>query len=285
MAHRITTALMFPGQGSQVPGMRDSVAEHCPELLEIAFSTLGECPFEQIDEGTRYAQPAVYCAALAGWIAAGRPEFDYVAGHSLGELAALVAAGCMTADDGLRLALIRGRAMQQAAERGPKGGMMALLGDDAAARTVARLSGLPITNDNAPGQIVVSGPDWRLVAAAARAKAERLRAVRLRIQGAFHTPAMRGALPDFRAALAGIDFQAPLVPVFSSTSASPFDDVRSRLASGLTDPVRWRGTLSALHGLGVRRYLEAGPGRVLSGLVRRTVPDAEVGVLKPRTVR
>ena len=161
--------------------------------------------------------------------------------------------------------------------------MMALLGDDAAARTVARLSGLPITNDNAPGQIVVSGPDWRLVAAAARAKAERLRAVRLRIQGAFHTPAMRGALPDFRAALARVDFQAPLVPVFSSTSASPFDDVRSRLASGLTDPVRWRGTLGALHGLGVRRYLEAGPGRVLSGLVRRTVPDAEVGVLKPQT--
>ena len=77
MAHRITTALMFPGQGSQVPGMRDSVAEHCPELLEIAFSSLGECPFEQIDKGTRYAQPAVYCAALAGWIAAGRPEFDY----------------------------------------------------------------------------------------------------------------------------------------------------------------------------------------------------------------
>ncbi len=261
--------------------MRDSVEKHCPELLELAFSSLGECPFEQIDEGTRYAQPAVYCAALAGWVGAGRPQFDYAAGHSLGELAALVAAGCMTADDGLRLALIRGRLMQEAAERGPRGGMMALLGDDNAARTVARLSGLPVTNDNAPGQIVVAGPDWRLVAAAARAKAEKLRAVRLRIQGAFHTPAMRSALPDFRAALAKIDFEPPRVPVFSSTTARPFDDVRSRLASGLTDPVRWRGTLTSLHRLGVRRYLEAGPGRVLSGLVRRTVPDAEVRVLEP----
>lgn len=267
---------MFPGQGSQVAGMRDAVAEHCPELLDNAFSSLGDCPFEHIDEGTRFAQPAVYCAAIAGWVGAGRPQFDYVAGHSLGELAALVAAGCMSADDGLGLAVIRGRLMQQAAERGPKGGMMALVGDDRAARTIARLSGLPITNDNAPGQIVVSGPDWRLGAAAARAKTAQLRAIRLRIQGAFHTQAMRSALPDFRAALANVDFSPPLMPVFSSITASPFDDVRSRLASALTHPVRWRGTLASLDQVGVRRYIEAGPGRVLSGLVKRTIPHAEV---------
>jgi [acyl-carrier-protein] S-malonyltransferase len=275
------TALMFPGQGSQVPGMRESVEQHCPDLLDLLYSSLGECPFERIDEGTRFAQPAVYCAALAGWIGAGRPDFDYAAGHSLGEVAALVAAGCLSPEDGLKIAVLRGRLMQQAAERGPKGGMMALLGDDRAARTVARLSGLPVSNDNAPGQIVVSGPDWRLVSAAARAKAERLRAIRLRIQGAFHTPAMLPALPDFSAALATIEFQLPRVPVFSSTTASPFEDVRGGLAAGLTDPVQWRGTLTSLHGLGVKRYLEAGPGRVLSGLVRRTIPGADVRVLKP----
>ncbi|MGI9557964.1 MAG: ACP S-malonyltransferase [Solirubrobacterales bacterium] len=267
---------MFPGQGSQVPGMRDWVAEHCPELLERAYDTLGLCPFDQIDEGTRYAQPAMYCAAVAHWVGAGSPRYDYVAGHSLGEIAALVAAGCMSADDGLQLALVRGQVMQRAAEQGPKGGMMALVGDDSAARNVARLSGLPVSNDNAPGQIVVSGPDWRLVAAAARAKAQSLQAVRLRIQGAFHTRAMRPALPDFRAALAKIDFQAPSMPVFSSTTAKPFDDVRSRLAAALTHPVHWRGTLASLDQAGVARYIEAGPGRVLSGLVKRTIPNAEV---------
>jgi [acyl-carrier-protein] S-malonyltransferase len=269
------TALLFPGQGSQTRDMRGVVEATRPDLLELAIAEVGADPFAHVDDGTGFVQPALYCASIARWTEAGRPGADFVAGHSLGELAALVAAGSLDAEDGLRLAARRGRLMQEASEGSPPGGMLALLGDDAAAREVAARHSLTVANDNAPGQLVLSGPGDALSDATADGKARGLKAVRLSVRGAFHTPAMASAVPELEAALAEIEVRPPLVPAISCITARPFDDVRRRLAEALVRPVRWRQTLLALHGSGVRRYLEVGPGKVLKGLVRRTLPDAK----------
>jgi [acyl-carrier-protein] S-malonyltransferase len=275
----VRTVLLFPGQGSQTPGMRELVESASPRLLERAIEEVGEDPFERVDDGTRFAQPALFCASVALWVEAGRPDAEFVAGHSLGELAALVAAGSLSDEDGLALAARRGRLMQQAAEDAPGGGMLALLGDDELAREVAEDHSLTVANDNAPGQTVVSGADEDLDAAKADAKARGLKAVRLAVQGAFHTPAMAPVVPELESALAEVDVRPPRVTVLSSITAQPFDDIRARLAEALVRPVRWRQTLWALHELGVRRYLEVGPGKVLKGLVRRTLPDVEATTL------
>src|SRR5947209_19001826 len=127
------TALLFPGQGSQTPQMRETVARERPELLEAVAEAVGEDPFPRVDDGTRFAQPAIFCASLAGWRALGEPAAELSAGHSLGELAALVAAGALGALDALRLVALRGVLMQRAGEQGAEGGMVALLGAGAAA--------------------------------------------------------------------------------------------------------------------------------------------------------
>jgi [acyl-carrier-protein] S-malonyltransferase len=269
------TALLFPGQGSQTRDMRDAVSEHRPDLLAQAVEEVGTDPFPLVDEGTRYAQPALFCASLAVWERAGRPDADVLGGHSLGELAALVAAGSIGAEDGLRVAVRRGELMQAAAEREPGGGMLALLGDDLTSRRIAEERGLTVANDNAPGQIVVSGPGARLDDAAAAAREHGLKAMRLPIQGAFHSPAMASVAPEFRAALEEVRIAPPEAPVFSSTTAQPFEDVRATLAEALTHPVRWRETLIAIRGLGVTRFVETGPGKVLTNIVRRTLEGVE----------
>ena len=133
-----TAVLLFPGQGSQTREMGELVSEQRPDLLAIAIEEVGEDPFPLVNEGTCYAQPAMFCASLACWERAGRPLTGVIAGHSLGELAALVAAGRLGAEDGLRIAVRRGRLMHEAAQREPGGGMLALLGDDDAASRVDR---------------------------------------------------------------------------------------------------------------------------------------------------
>jgi [acyl-carrier-protein] S-malonyltransferase len=273
------TALLFPGQGSQTRGMRAVVSGHRPDLLALAIDEVGTDPFPLVEEGTRYAQPAMFCASIACWERAGRPSADVMGGHSLGELAALVAAGSIGAEDGLRLAVRRGELMQAAAEREPGGGMLALLGDDAAARRIAEERGLTIANDNAPGQIVVSGPGSDLDDASTAARDRGLKAMRLPIQGAFHSPAMGSAAPEFRSILDRVTFTTPEAPVFSSTTARPFAEARATLAEALTHPVRWRETLIAIRGLGVTRFIEAGPGKVLTNIVRRTLEGVEARTL------
>ena len=273
------TALLFPGQGSQTAYMRDVVREAFPELLGLAVEAVGEDPFERVADGTRFAQPALYCASVSLWIRAGSPEPDVVAGHSLGEVGALVAGGGISIEDGLWLAARRGRVMEDVAASQPSGGMLALLGDEDAARRIAAAHDLTVANDNAPGQLVVSGPAEELERAVEDAKAERLKAMPLAVRGAFHTEAMAPALPEFRKALETIDVRAPKVPVYSSVTGRPFEDVRSELAAALVQPVRWRETLLALRDRGVERFVEVGPGKVLKGLVRRTLPDAEASVL------
>ncbi len=274
------TAILFPGQGSQTPGMRDEVAARRPDLLALVVELVGADPFEHVDLGTRFAQPAIYCASVVSWeqLQEAGVRGALHAGHSLGEVAALVAAGSLTAEDGLRLVAERGRLMQESGERAGDGGMLALLGAGAAeqAAAVAASSGLTVANDNAPNQVVLSGATAAFEAASERARALGLRAVKLPVTGAFHSPTMAGAAPAFERALAALDVRPPAVEVLSSVTTGPFDDVRARLLDALTHPVRWRETLLALHARGVRRFVEVGPGRVLGGLVKRTLSDVEI---------
>jgi len=259
--------------------MRDLVAAHRPDLLELAIEVVGDDPFARVDDGTRFAQPAIYCASVVAWerLSAGGLQADALAGHSLGELAALAAGGVLSAEDGLRLVATRGRLMQESGERKGDGSMLALLGSGAAERApeVAAAHGLTVANDNAPNQVVLSGSRAAFEAAAATAKGLGLRAVPLPVTGAFHSPFMDEAVPEFRAALDAVAFAPPRIPVVSSITTAPFADVAQSLADALSKPVRWRETLLALHADGVERFVETGPGKVLTGLVRRTVKDVE----------
>jgi malonyl CoA-acyl carrier protein transacylase len=272
------TAILFPGQGSQTPEMRDLVASVRPDLLERVTAAVGEDPFARAEEGTDFAQPAIFCASLAGWEALGRPLGDAMAGHSLGELGALVAAGVLSEADGLELVVLRGRLMQESGRRAGNGGMLALIGAGAAdhAGELAEAHGLAVANDNAPQQVVLSGARAALPDAAAAAKALGLRARELPVSGAFHSPMMAGAVPEFAAALERVEVRGGEVQVFSAVTAEPFSDVRVQLAQALTMPVRWRETLLALHADGVERFVEVGPGRVLTGLAKRTLTDVEL---------
>jgi malonyl CoA-acyl carrier protein transacylase len=232
---------------------------------------VGEDPFARVDDGTKFAQPAIFCASLAGWHQLGRPLGDYMAGHSLGELAALVAAEALSERDGLELVALRGRLMAQAGA----GGMLALLGAGAAdqAHELAEAHGLAVANDNSPQQVVLSGARDALPAAAEDAESRGIRAMQLPVTGAFHSPLMEPAIAPFAAALERVDVRPPRVSVLSAVTAEPFDDVRRRLAEALIAPVRWRETVLALHAAGAEEYIETGPGRVLSGLVKRTLRE------------
>jgi malonyl CoA-acyl carrier protein transacylase len=275
-------AILFPGQGSHADGMRELVERHEPELAALALAEVGEDPFAKAGAATRFAQPAILCASLAAWSGAGRPGGAYFAGHSLGELTALAAAGAIDAFDAVRLAATRGRLMDEAARRAP-GGMVALMGDREAAVEAAAAAGMVVANDNGPTQIVLSGPVARLVEAEAEAKARGLRAMRLPVAGAFHAPAMESAVPPFREALAAVSVVAPTVPVVACSSARPFGDpaeIRDQLAAALVRPVRWRETMNYLHAAGVRCFYETGPGKALSGMARRALRGVEASVLE-----
>jgi [acyl-carrier-protein] S-malonyltransferase len=278
------SALLFPGQGSQNEEMRELVAEMRPDLLRLVTEELGTDPFPRVNQGTLYAQPALFCASVAGWELLGRPRSEVIAGHSLGELAALVAAGSLGAEDGVRLAVSRGRLMSQAAALDPGGGMIALLGDEEESRRIAASCGLCVANHNAPGQLVLSGPGWKLDAARSLAREARLKSARLQVEGAFHSPAMQCIVSDYGTVLDEVPFQAPAVCVFSSTAARPFDDIRARLADALIMPVRWHETLDALYRDGVRVFREVGPGKVLTNLVRRSLVGVEATSLEEMAV-
>lgn len=272
------TAYLFPGQGSHTADMRDDVARLRPDLLDAATSAVGEDPFARVDEDTRFAQPALLASSLARWSAAGAPVSAgcVLLGHSLGELGALAAAGALSDVDAVALAAARGRLMSDAAARSA-GGMVALLGatPDDAVRLAAEY-GLTVANDNAPGQLVLAGPVERLDAGVAAAKASGLKAMRLAVAGAFHSPAMESALDGWNAALATVHFARPRATVFSCLTGRPLRDPAAALAAALTSPVRFRQTLIQLAAHGIDRFAEVGPGRVLTGLVRRTLPQASV---------
>ena len=267
----MTTALMFPGQGSQQSDMRGLVQAHRPGLLELAEEVVGVDPFEHAHLGTAFLQPAIFAASLTGAHLMSEVEPDYYAGHSLGELAALVAAGSLAERDGMHVVAARGRLMQEAANAQGDGAMLAVALGISSAGTVAERFGLTIANDNSPEQVVLSGHSQAIQRALTALKECGVRAVRLPIEGAFHSQAMEPIVDAFRAVLDGVEFRTPRRPVFSSVTASEFDDIRERLAQSLTMGVRWRELVIELQRRGVDRFVEAGPGRALTGLVLRTL--------------
>jgi [acyl-carrier-protein] S-malonyltransferase len=274
------SAILFPGQGSQTPDMRDLVERVRPDLLEMAGSTVGEDPFPRADEGTNFAQPAIFCASLAGWEALGRPVEAFMAGHSLGELGALVASGALGEREGLELVTLRGRLMHESGLAAGDGGMFAVLGAGASehAEEIAEAHGLTVANDNSPQQVVISGDKSHFAEAMAQAKELGLRAMELDVTGAFHSPMMAGAVSEFERALADVTFTAPMgeTTVISAVTAQPFTDPRRELADALTMPVRWREVMLTLHELGAQRFVDVGPGRVLTGLAKRTLSGVEL---------
>ena len=197
MSNATQPAALFPGQGSHTPEMRDLVAQRAPELLEKVIELVGEDPFARVEENTRFAQPAIFCASVVGWDALDlHPSAG--AGHSLGELAALVAAGVLKRDDALELVVLRGRLMGEARN----GSMLALVGASLEdAREIADAGGVTVANDNAPGQVVLSGSIDALDKTEEVAQERNTRVIRLDVAGAFHSPAMEPAAEPFRAAL------------------------------------------------------------------------------------
>jgi malonyl CoA-acyl carrier protein transacylase len=271
------TAGLFPGQGSQTADLREEVERLAPELLERCIELVGEDPFPRVQESTRFAQPVILCASIASWSRLReRVRPVALAGHSLGELSALAAAGALDPLTALELAVRRGELMASAATSDAEGMLAVLGGSEQHARELAEQHAVVVANDNAPGQIVLAGDRERLRAASLHARERGMRAIFLDVAGAFHTPAMRGAVERFRAELDRVELCPPAIPVISSSTARPFRDVRAELAAAIVEPVRWRETMLALAALGADTFIDVGPGRVLARLVPRNLPDARV---------
>jgi [acyl-carrier-protein] S-malonyltransferase len=269
------TAILFPGQGSLTPDARDHASAACPDLLELATELVGDDPFKLAHERTDFAQPAIFVASMAGWREREPMAIAGMAGHSLGELSALAAADAISQEDALRLVVLRGRLMQAAAQ-GNGGGMVAVLGADTdTAERLAAEHGLTVANDNAPGQLVLSGPLAGVAALESNAREQGYKAMVLDVAGAFHSPAVASVRQPFFESLSEARWSAPTVPVFSGATVSPFTDPPRQLADALISPVRWRGVMAALFELGAREFVDMGPGRVLDRLVRRNLPELE----------
>lgn len=268
-------AILFPGQGSQTADMRDAVARHRPDLLEAVEQLVGEDPFARAEEQTRFAQPAIYCAGLAAWEACGRPEADALSGHSLGEIAALVTAGALSDDDGLRAVVARAEEMQRAAEQGRPGGMLAVRAGDEDVKEIAERHEVTVANVNEARQVVLSGELTSLDRAAEELEQAQIKAKPLPVGGAFHSPSMAAACEPFAAVLEEIEFRPTQTPVLCGATAAPFEDPRRQLVEAITRPVRWLEVMRAMQADGLRRFLEPGPGRVLAGMVRRSLDDVE----------
>jgi [acyl-carrier-protein] S-malonyltransferase len=283
-------ALLFPGQGSQRPRMGEPWTDHPAwALVERVSEAAGRDVAGLLTEAdaetlraTRNAQLATFCASALALRAARASGVEYlpvaaVAGHSLGEYTALLAAGAATLEAAAALVARRGEAMQGAAEANP-GTMAAVLGLDIeqVARACEAVEGAWPANDNAPGQVVIAGTAEGVAAAGEAAKAlGAKRVLPLPVGGAFHSPLMAPAQGPLDEALAGAPLGAADVDVVANVDASPHrDGFAGLLSRQLASPVRWRESLLALRSMGVTHYLELGPGAELSGMVKRTVADS-----------
>jgi [acyl-carrier-protein] S-malonyltransferase len=294
----LTVAAIFPGQGSQSVGMGKALAEASPEAREVweqadaalgsPISTLAwEGPADQLDL-TENAQPAILAASIAiisalgaGWKAAGvkvGPPAFY-AGHSMGQYSALVASGALDLADGIRLVRRRGQLMQAATA----GAMAAIIGLDDARLPELEAAGsaagtFTIANRNSPGQVVVSGEKAAVeVAAAAAKELGAKRAIVLPVSVAAHSPLMADAAAGMREAIAAVTFRDPRAPLLANADARPLttaDACRGELVEHLTRGVDWVRAVQAMAATGVDTFLEVGPGKVLTGLVKRIAPDA-----------
>jgi malonyl CoA-acyl carrier protein transacylase len=267
------TAVLFPGQGSLTPDSAEHARTVCPRLGEIATELVGDDPFERAHERTDHAQPAIFLASMAGWREREVPDVVAMAGHSLGELSALAAAGALEVEDALRLVVLRGRLMQEAAQA-DGGGMIALLGGEPdVAEALAAEHGLTIANDNAPGQLVLSGPLAGVEALGRVARERGFKSLQLDVAGAFHSRSVAPACEPFLQALRAVRWHAPEAPVISGAVVAPFTDAPQQLADALVAPVRWREVMTALFDLGAREFVDVGPGHVLARLVPRNLPQ------------
>ena len=282
------TAYVFPGQGSQFPGMAQELYPAHKELMERANELLGfritDIMFQGTAEdlkATRVTQPAIFLHSVL--LALGSKEApDMTAGHSLGEFSALVAAGALSFEDGLRLVAIRAGAMQQCCETVP-GAMAAIINlpDDVIESVCAGIPGVVPANYNSPGQVVISGQEEAVDEACRQLKeAGAKRALKLPVGGAFHSPLMEPARTELARAIEETPFSAPRCPVYQNVTALPTTDsqlIKENLLKQLTSPVRWTQTVQNMLADGAGRFVELGPGTVLQGLVRRIAgPEAEI---------
>ena len=296
-----TYAVVFPGQGSQFAGMADPWMLHPAgrAVLDEASDAMGRdvaagCHDEELLATTEFVQPALLACGVAASrvLAVEGATFMGAAGHSLGEFAALVAADVLELADALEVVVVRGRAMQRAGQERP-GTMAALLGagaeqaialcDDAREDDV-----LVVANENSPAQVVISGSVPAVERASSLAAERKIRAVRLKVAGAFHSPLMEPAVAPIVEGLSKIGFRAPAFPIAENVVGSLVADpaeLRDLLGRQVVSPVRWMGCAQALAAAGAATFVEAGPGDVLTKLAKRVVPEARaVAIGSPEAV-
>ncbi|HEY0052086.1 MAG TPA: ACP S-malonyltransferase [Caulobacteraceae bacterium] len=301
----MTTAFLFPGQGSQAVGMGAALAERFAAAREVfaeVDAALGQDLSRLMREGpegdltlTENAQPALMAVSVAvarvleAEYGVKVADAAYVAGHSLGEYSALCAAGAIPLADTAKLLKLRGQAMQRAVPVG-EGAMASLIGPksdvalaEAAAAAGSELGVCVVANDNNAGNVVISGSKAAVDRAIEKAKELGARAIPLNVSAPFHCPLMQPAADEMAAALAGATIVSPVVPLVANVTARPVTDpeeIRRLLVEQVTGRVRWRESIEWLAGQGgVTRFVELGSGKVLSGMVKRIAPDAEAMAL------
>jgi [acyl-carrier-protein] S-malonyltransferase len=286
-------AFVFPGQGAQFPGMGKELYDNnaqAREMFEAANDILGfritDIMFggtpEELKQ-TAVTQPAVFLHSVILARSLGADIVpDMVAGHSLGEFSALVAAGALGFEDGLRLVSIRAKAMQAACEATPSTMAAVLALDDAKVEEICEATpGVVVAaNYNCPGQLVISGTVEAVDAACEAMKAAGAkRALRLPVGGAFHSPVMEPARVELAAGIAAAPFMAPVCPVYQNVDARPYTDpaqIRENLIAQLTSPVRWTQTVRNMVADGATEFTELGPGNVLAGLISKIAQGVTV---------
>ena len=295
MAELPKVAYVFPGQGSQSTGMGLDLYNSYPSAKEVfdeADASLGfslshlcfEGPEEELTK-THNVQPAILVVSIACLKAleeaaiASFPPPTFVAGHSLGEYTALVAAGVLGLTDAVLLVRERGRLMYEAGLKNP-GGMLAVIGlDEETVKGISFDSGTEISNINCPGQIVISGATQALAEANKLAKTKGARAlIPLRVSGAFHSALIEPVIAEFSKIVSSFRFQPPVISVISNVTARPLpnvDSIKEELVKQLRNCIQWQGSVEYMMHSGVTSFYEIGPGRVLSGLIRRINSDLQ----------
>lgn len=284
-------AYVFPGQGAQFSGMGKDLYEN-NELAKSMFDKADEIlgfPITQVmfsgsDEElkqTKVTQPAVFLhSVILAKVLGVKP--DGVAGHSLGEFSALVVAGALSFEDGLRLVAKRAMAMQKCCENNP-GGMAAILGleDETIEQVCQSVDGVVVAaNYNCPGQLVISGADEAVDAACVKLKeAGARRAMRLPVGGAFHSPLMEAARAELEQAISEVEFNTPVCPIYQNVDAQPQSEpevIKANIIAQLTAPVRWTQIANNMIADGYDNFVELGPGAVLQGLIKKVNPEVSV---------